>query len=132
MGPTWVTDGFDALVREYLEHGTIQGLRHRVFIARDETGRAIGFAEVSLREYADGCHTHPVGYLEGWFVAEPVRRTGVGRALVTACEAWARDQGCREFASDSELTNEVSLLAHEHLGFEPVDDIRCFRKDLNA
>jgi hypothetical protein len=38
-----------------------------------------GFLEVGLRSYADGCDgTHPVGYLEVWYLAESHRRHGVG------------------------------------------------------
>lgn len=129
MGPEWLTDDFDALVREYLTTGRIQGLRHGVFVAMD--GQAVlGFAEVSLREYAEGCLTSPVGYLEGWFVEEAARRLGVGAALVRECERWAAQQGCAEFASDAELANGPSLAAHAALGFEAVADIRCFRKPI--
>lgn len=71
-----------------------------------------------------------MGYLEGWFVHERARGQGIGAALVSAGEGWARSKGCAEFASDAELDNTVSLLAHERLGFEAVADIRCFRKPL--
>lgn len=131
MGPDWLTDDFAPIEREYLEHGTIQGLPHAVLVARVlETGALVGFAEVSLREFAEGCLTSPVGYLEGWFVVPGARSHGIGRALVEAGERWAGDQGCAEFASDAELDNTDSLLAHEQLGFDAVSDVRCFRKDL--
>ncbi len=130
MGPDWVTADFESLTREYLQTGRIQGMPHCVFLARDETQARVGFAEVSLRQYAEGCLTRPVGFLEGWFVRDSARRHGVGKALVSACEAWAQSQGCTEFASDAELDNTVSLAAHEALGFESVGDIRCFRKAL--
>jgi aminoglycoside 6'-N-acetyltransferase I len=92
----------------------------------------VGFAEVSRRAYAEGCETSPVGFLEGWFVVPERRRQGVGRALVAAAEAWARGLGCREFASDALAANTVSAEAHRALGFEEVEVIRCFRKDLTA
>ena len=44
----------------------------------------VGFAEVSVRPYAEGCRGERVAYLEGWFVAEGARGHGVGRALVEA------------------------------------------------
>jgi aminoglycoside 6'-N-acetyltransferase I len=71
-----------------------------------------------------------VGYLEGWHVVEDARRRGIGAALVGAGERWAATRGCSEFASDAELDNPASLEAHAALGFEPVADIRCFRKSL--
>lgn len=62
----------------------------------------IGFAEVALRlDFVNGCQTSPVAFLEGIFVDPRHRRQGVARALTTAAEAWARGQGCSEFASDA-------------------------------
>jgi aminoglycoside 6'-N-acetyltransferase I len=90
----------------------------------------MGFAELSIRAYAEGCRTDRVTYLEGWYVAPDVRNRGVGGALIAAAEAWARSQGCVELASDVELTNEASAAAHRALGFVEVGRVRCFRKDL--
>lgn len=97
-------------------------------IVAEREGEILGFAEISLRVYAEGCSSSPVGYLEGWYVVPEARRQGVGGALVQAAELWAREQGCTEFASDTELENTGSALAHRALGFEEVEIIRCFRK----
>lgn len=35
------------------------------FVA-EVVGAVVGFVEVGLRPYAEGCTTSPVGYLEGW------------------------------------------------------------------
>ena len=96
----------------------------------EDCTRAVGFAEVSRRLYAEGCETSPVGFLEGWYVVPEARRRGVGRALVAAAETWARALGCREFASDAVADNGLSATAHLALGFEEVVIVRCFRKDL--
>jgi aminoglycoside 6'-N-acetyltransferase I len=94
-------------------------------------GDLAGFAEVTLRSYADGCEAgRPVGYLEGWFVEERHRRKGAGAALVHAAEDWARGQGCTEFASDTWLDNEASQKAHQALGFDEVDRVVNYRKPL--
>ena len=55
----------------------------------ESDGYLTGFLEASLREYADGCATSPVGYVEGWFVLPKHRLSGVGRALIEAAEDWA-------------------------------------------
>ena len=99
-------------------------------IAKDERGRHIGFAELSIRPYAEGCTTDNVAFLEGWYVVPEERGRGVGRALVAACEAWGRAQGCSEFASDTEADNEASAAAHRALGFLEEGLVRCFRKAL--
>lgn len=99
-------------------------------LVAEEDGRLVGFCDLSIRAYAEDCKTQNVGYLEGWYVAPEVRGRGVGRALVAAGEDWARAQGCKEFASDAEADNRVSIDAHLALGFEDCGLIRCFRKDL--
>jgi len=101
-----------------------------VLIAADDDGRTIGFAELSIRAYAEGCETDRVAFLEGWYVAPEARRHGVGRALVAAAERWADLQGCTEFASDAVLDNIESASAHTALGFEETVQIRCFRKPI--
>ena len=100
------------------------------FLASEED-RDIGFAQCQLRrDYVEGTSTSPVGYLEGVFVEAAFRQKGVGRRLLTACEAWAKEQGCAEFASDCELENAESLRLHLRAGFGEANRIICFRKDL--
>ena len=101
-----------------------------VLMATDEHDEALGFAELSIRPYAEGCDTDRVAYLEGWYVVPHARGSGVGRALVQGAEAWAVEVGCMEFASDALIDNDISLAAHRALGFEEVEQIRCFRKTL--
>ncbi len=103
-----------------------------VLVAVDGFGELMGFAELSIRRYAEGCDTDRVAFLEGWYVDEPHRRRGVGSALIAAAESWARKQGCTEFASDARLDNELGATAHRAVGFEEVERIRCFRKSLKA
>jgi aminoglycoside 6'-N-acetyltransferase I len=101
-----------------------------VLLAEAGDGTLLGFAELSLRPYAEDCRTSPVAFLEGWYVIPAARRNGVGRALVSAAEQWARERGCHELASDTEVDNSLSAAAHWALGFEDAGTIRCFRKDL--
>ena len=101
------------------------------FLAYREN-RAIGFAQCQLRhDYVEGTESSPVGYLEGIFVEETYRRQGVARALLAACENWAGERGCSEFASDCELSNTESLLFHLKLGFLEANRIICFTKTLS-
>jgi aminoglycoside 6'-N-acetyltransferase I len=102
-----------------------------IFVSETPEAGITGFAEVTLRSRADGCDPlQPVGYFEGWYVAESHRRLGHGRDLLRKAEEWARGQGCREMASDTWLDNEVSQQAHEALGFEVVDRVVHFKKEL--
>ena len=100
-------------------------------MAVDRAEEVVGFAELSIRSYAEGCSSGRVAYLEGLYVLPARRRQGIGGALVLAAEGWAVTQGCTEFGSDALLDNNVSAIVHRALGFEEVAEIRCFRKDLN-
>ena len=129
----WPEYGGDSLTGEVARFftGELKNLL-AVLLAEDDAGHVVGFAEVNIRPYAEGCSTDRIGFLEGWFVVPEARRRGVGRTLVTAAEEWARSQGCTEFASDTLVDNEVSADAHRALGFEEVEVIRCFRKTLDV
>jgi aminoglycoside 6'-N-acetyltransferase I len=99
-----------------------------VFVALDTDGHPIGFAEMSIRHYANGCRTGRVAFLEGLFVDEPHRRNGVAVALINAVEQWGREQGCSELASDCELDNAVSIAVHLAASFTEVARTVCFKK----
>lgn len=100
-------------------------------VAVCDDGGLGGFAEVSIHPHAFGCETHPVGYLEGWWVDPDLRQTGVGRQLVAAAEEWARGKGCHEMASDSETDNQVSIAAHAALEFQQTGRLVHFKKRLD-
>ena len=92
---------------------------------------AIGFAQCQLRhDYVEGTDSSPVGYLEGIYVAEGHRKQGVAKALLAACEYWAKTNGCTEFASDCELGNTQSMQFHLNAGFAEANRIICFTKKL--
>jgi|SRR5215472_9490510 len=102
-----------------------------IFVAEMRDRSLVGFVEVGLRSHADGCSpAHPVGYIEGWYVAEHHRQRGIGAKLLAAAEDWARSQGCSEMASDALISNELSQCVHEALGFEVVDRCVHYRKRL--
>lgn len=106
------------------------GAEDVAFVAVRPSGGLGGFIEASLRKYADGCSTSPVGYIEGWYVDPDLRQQGVGGMLVRAAEAWAAQQGCTEMASDCLLDNTVSLAAHLALGYEEAERLIHFRKSI--
>ncbi len=103
-----------------------------VFVAERPGGSVCGYVEVGSRPYADGCATSPVGYIEAWYVDPDVRRSGYGRALLTAAESWARSRGYSEMASDALLDNAVSYEAHIRSGYSEVERVVQFQKSLDA
>ena len=91
----------------------------------------MGFAQCQLRhDYVEGTENSPVGYLEGVFVEEGYRNQGYAGKLLAACEQWAKDKDCTEFASDCELENTQSLAFHLRCGFQEANRIICFTKRL--
>ena len=101
-----------------------------VFLAYRDN-KAIAFAQCGLRrDYVEGTESSPVGYLEGIFVVEEERLQGVAKQLLNACQNYAKEQGCTEFASDCELKNEESLRFHLKMGFVEANRIICFTKKL--
>lgn len=68
------------------------------FIAVDEDGLGIGFADASIRnDYVNGCIHSPVAFLEGIFIVPPSRRGGVAKQLVDAVQAWGLEKGCHNW-----------------------------------
>lgn len=120
-----IDDWFDAM-----SAGGTHPVGVAVLVADRGAGSLAGFVEIGSRNYAEGCATRPVAYLEGWYVDPDARRKGLGRRLQQAAEDWARASGFTEMASDAELYNDVSLRSHLALGFEEVERQVCFRKSL--
>ncbi len=101
-----------------------------VLVATTSGGRLVGFLEASIRPFVEDCHSDHVGYLEGWFVEAEFRQHGLGKRLVKTAENWAREKGCEEMASDSEIGNDLSLKAHLGLGYQETSRLVHLRKDL--
>jgi aminoglycoside 6'-N-acetyltransferase I len=106
----------------------LPSLTYAGFVAEEE-GRLIGFAEVAVRNYAEGADG-PAGYLEGIWVEPDRRRQGVARVLLAAAEEWTRQQGLSHFGSDALLDNEVSHAWHKAAGFAEVERLVVFGKPL--
>ena len=115
-------------IARYFSGGAKEPLE--VLLAIDEQRQAIGFIELSIRAYAEGCKTDRVAFVEGWYVDPAARSSGVGRTLIDAAETWSRSQGCVELGSDAEVDNLGSAAAHRAVGFRETGVVRCFLKSL--
>jgi aminoglycoside 6'-N-acetyltransferase I len=127
MRRTFWPDSTEAEVEARLHVAPDRGV---TLVAQRREGGLAGFAEVDLRRFADGCDASPVPYLEGLWVDEDQRRSGVATALVRGVEAWCRARGFPELASDSEISNEPGVRFHLRAGFEEVQRNITFRKRL--
>lgn len=119
--------------REFLESFAAASADFCAFVANEDDGKALGFAEVSIRtDYVNGCHHRPALYLEGIFVKPESRGRGIAHALCSAAGKWGSEKGCLEFASDVYIDDTNSLAAHAGLGFEETERVVYFRKPLQA
>ena len=96
----------------------------------EEEGRVLGFVEVRLRPFAEGCESSPVGYIEGIRIDPDARRRGLASRLLRAAEDWARSQGCTEMASDARIDNIPSHLLHLAAGFQEVERVIQYRRTI--
>jgi aminoglycoside 6'-N-acetyltransferase I len=105
--------------------------RFAQFIEYDDSGVALGLAEVSLRtDYVNGTVTSPVAFLEGIYVVSQARRSGIAQRLIAETERWALNVGCRELASDAPLENIDSHAMQAALGFSESERVVFFKKTL--
>jgi aminoglycoside 6'-N-acetyltransferase I len=101
------------------------------FIAEID-GAPVGFAEIAIRPYANGCDSRPVPFLEGIWVKAPFRRQGIGAHLISHIEAFLTARGFHEIGSDTELENLASQRAHSGWGFSETERVVYFRKLLTT
>jgi aminoglycoside 6'-N-acetyltransferase I len=94
-------------------------------------GVYVAFIHVSLRaEYVEGADDSPVAYIEGLYVKPSYQKRGIAQNLVGLAEAWGRKKDCKQVASDTELSNVLSIDFHKKMGFEEVNRVVCFVKGL--
>jgi aminoglycoside 6'-N-acetyltransferase I len=125
----WPDCAADAHRRELAETLASAAGRRIAFLARNDGGDAIGFAEAALRhDNVNGCETSPVVFLEGIYVRPAERRQGIAARLCEAVAVWGRILGCDEFASDAPLANTKSHEFHKAVGFQEREPVVFFRR----
>ena len=124
----WDNNSVDELTDEFSD---ILSKDDAQIFLKYEDDTPVGFAQCQLRyDYVEGTETTPVGYLEGIFIMEGYRNRGYAKELLNKCEMWAKDKGCKEFASDCEIDNDISFRFHKDMNFTEANRIICFTKKL--
>jgi aminoglycoside 6'-N-acetyltransferase I len=90
----------------------------------------VGFTEIAIRKYANGCESTPVPFLEAIWVRPEMRRRGIGRRLIRYIEEFLAAHGYRELGSDARIENSLSHAAHQGWGFSETERVVYFRKPL--
>jgi len=104
----------------------LQKIKDNVAIVAEDDGRVLGVATVDELTvlHASG----KVAQVSMLVVASSARRTGVGRALVEAAEAWARYRGCVRMVVTSNERRTDAHAFYRRLGWEHTG--RRFSKSL--
>ncbi len=89
--------------------------RHGIFVAESAGGDVVGWIIVS-----EMCSLEldPHAEVKGLVVAEGARSRGVGRVLMAAGEAWARERGLREVVLRSNVVRKRAHAFYEAIGYE--------------
>lgn len=91
----------------------------------------IAFIHLTVRfDYVEGANSLPVAYIEGLYVKENWRHLGIGKKMIHLGIEWARQRGCKQLASDTELNNDTSIEFHKSMGFLEANRLVCFIRDL--
>jgi GNAT superfamily N-acetyltransferase len=116
--PAWrdarqMTDVDVRVISEALEGGTAGAT---VLVAEDERGQRLGFIHLCEEEdYYDGA----CGHVGDVVVSAKARGRGVGTALLSAGERWARERGYRLLTLNVFMANARARKLYEANGFRP-------------
>lgn len=130
-------EGLDLISKLWSDYSSVEmqavldSPREEQFLVRDSQGNAIAFLHLSLRyEYVPGANQSPVAFVEGIYVRDGDRNQGIGTSLIQYAEQWALEHGCTQLASDALLENTGSYQFHTKVGFQEVEKVVSFIKQL--
>lgn len=101
---------------------------HAVFVAVDDEGYVTGW--ISLFVYRP-LMRDPLVMVAGLVVDEHCRGQGIGRALMTRAEAWARERGCDGVYLKSNVKRTEAHAFYEGLGYQNIKTQFGFFKALD-
>jgi ribosomal protein S18 acetylase RimI-like enzyme len=88
----------------------------QLLVARDGSGAAVGFANLYWTFSSTTAEEHVL--LNDLFVSDDVRGGGVGRALIDAAAAVARERGSTTLSWQTALDNRAAQRLYERVGAE--------------
>ncbi|WP_374380424.1 N-acetyltransferase family protein [Dongia sp.] len=98
--------------------------KSRLVVAENASGEILGYAH--MKPIHDDVLDVETGYLSIIAVTESASGQGIGRQLMQAAEAWAREQGYPSLLLDVFASNETARTFYEKAGFIE-DSIRLRR-----
>jgi ribosomal protein S18 acetylase RimI-like enzyme len=98
----------------------LRGGNTRMLVAEWD-GEVVGFVAASIRFPEKPWEAeHPWGSIDDVIVRADLRERGIGRQLLTAAEAWARERGAPEIRLSVGEYNRDAIRLYERLGFETI------------
>ena len=98
--------------RRYLR--ALRRYPHAAVIVAEEDGQIVGRLSLARDQHPASYHVADLGLM----VAASHRRRGIGRALLDAAVAWARENGIRKLELHVFPHNEPAIRMYESYGFE--------------
>jgi aminoglycoside 6'-N-acetyltransferase I len=125
----------DISYEEMLEEN-IYFFKKCVFFVACDGSKMVGYVFGVIRtDYVEESQQYrdpKVGYVESLFVEPEYRNKGVARELCRLLEAWAKEKGATEMASDAYMENSQSREFHKAIGFAESKPIVHFIKKIGG
>jgi GNAT superfamily N-acetyltransferase len=116
--PAWADEHWQEALRRRDAH-------HGIMLIAEEDGAAVGWAfahdETNELFVVEADRDH--GFIAELFVVPEARGKGLGRALIAACEDWARGRGHNLLLIGVLAKNARALRAYEGAGYSPYNMI---------
>jgi len=96
-----------------------------IFVAERDDGRLAGWIHVVAQRFLETDHHTEIA---GLVVDAGARRSGVGRALIGAAEAWTRERGCIRVRVRSNMKRVEAKPFYERMGYRVVKTQYVFEK----
>ena len=104
----------------------LQRQDHR-FLVAELDGRAVGWLHAVVSDYIE---TGPFVVVAGLVVDTSVRKTGAGRALMSAAEHWAVEKGCHVVRLWSSAARTEAHRFYERIGYAHIKTQYSFVKSV--
>lgn len=111
---------------------TLAGVDQKLWVAETVPSRLVGFAAAERSFSAPIYAPTPHVFLGELFVAEELRRRGVGRRLFGVVRDWAEKTGAAEVHLRVLVANRAARAFWDAVGAQPFDESRVLRLDRSA
>lgn len=112
----------DSVAEEYLTVLRKRAEKNgRIFVAEDDKSHVLGWAVIyeDEQELYVVAEERTYGRLTELYVESDARGKGVGRALIAACEDWARARGHKHVLIGALSQNALAMAVYQGSGYAP-------------